>query len=103
MPPRVKNVKQPKALPIDRDAPLGVAHQRIVSRLRRKYTRTVKIGEQWNTYLKIDHQGFCVVEQTCHHRAKWFGKQLAIALARMMAANDGAKPSKNRDVNNPKP
>ena len=69
----------------------AVAVQRMVSRLRRKYTRTVKIGGKWNTYLEIDHQGFCVVEQTSHHRAKWFGKQLAIALARMMAANVGAE------------
>lgn len=59
----------------------------MVSRLRRRYVRTVKIGDKWNTYLQIDHQGFCVVEQTCHHRARWFGKNLAIALERMLAAN----------------
>lgn len=33
MPPRVKTVKHPKALPIDRKASLGVAHQRMVRRL----------------------------------------------------------------------
>jgi hypothetical protein len=47
----------------------------------------VKIGDKWNTYLQIDHQGFCVVEQTCRQRAQWFGKMLAVALERMLAAN----------------
>lgn len=58
--------------------------QRMVSR---RYVRTVKIGDKWNTYLQIDHQGFCVVEQTSRHRAQWFGKMLAVALERMLAAN----------------
>ena len=67
--------------------------QRMVSRLRRRYVRTVKIGDKWNTYLQIDQQGFCVVEQTSRHRAQWFGKMLAVALERMMAANnDSATP-----------
>ena len=66
--------------------------ERMVSRLRRRYVRTVKIGDKWNTYLQIDHQGFCVVEQTCRHRARWFGKNLAVALERMLAANDQALP-----------
>ena len=59
----------------------------MVSRLRRRYTRVVKIGDQWNTYLQIDHQGFCVVEQTSRARAQWFGKMLAVALDRMLSAN----------------
>lgn len=63
------------------------SNQRIVSRLRRRYTRVVKIGDKWNTYLQIDHQGFCVVEQTCRQRAQWFGKMLAVALERMLSAN----------------
>jgi hypothetical protein len=62
--------------------------QRSVGRIRRRYTRVVKIGDKWNTYLQIDHQGFCVVEQTCRHRAQWFGKMLAVALERMLAANE---------------
>lgn len=65
----------------------GSSLQRMVSRLRRRYVRTVKIGDKWNTYLQIDHQGFCVVEQTSRHRAQWFGKMLAVALERMLAAN----------------
>ena len=70
----------------------GSSQQRMVSRLRRRYVRTVKIGDKWNTYLQIDHQGFCVVEQTFHHRARWFGKNLAIALERMLASNDQIQP-----------
>lgn len=46
------------------------------------------MGEQWNTYLQIDHQGFCVVEQTSRARAQWFGKMLAVALDRMLSDND---------------
>ena len=64
------------------------SQQRMVSRLRRRYVRTVKIADKWNTYLQIDHQGFCVVEQTDYHRARWFGKNLAVALERMLEAKD---------------
>lgn len=34
----------------------GVGSGRMVSRLRRRYTRVVKMGDHWNTYLQIDHQ-----------------------------------------------
>lgn len=61
--------------------------QHTINSLRRRYVRTVKIGDKWNTYLQIDHQGFCVVEQTSYRRARWFGKNLAIALKRMLATN----------------
>lgn len=61
--------------------------RRMVRRLRRRYTRVVKMGDRWNTYLQIDHQGFCVVEQTTRSRAQWFGKMLAGALARMLSEN----------------
>ncbi len=54
-----------------------------VRRLRRKYVRVAKVDGKWNAYLQIDHQGFCVVEQTTKRRAEWFGKMLAIALARV--------------------
>ena len=69
-----------------------VGYERMVSRLRRRYTRVVKIGDQWNTYLQIDHQGFCVVEQTTRERAQWFGKMLAVALDRMLSANVRHEP-----------
>jgi hypothetical protein len=54
-----------------------------IKRLQDKYTSVVKIGSKWNTYLQIDHQGFCVVEQTTKKRAQWYAKMLAIALARV--------------------
>lgn len=57
----------------------------IVRRLRKKYVTTKKIGDKWNTYLQIDHQGFCLVEQTTKKRAEWYGKMLAVALSRVTA------------------
>ena len=75
--------------------------QRLVSRLRRRYVRTVKIGDKWNTYLQIDHQGFCVVEQTSRQRAQWFGKMLAVALERMLTANAVREPSRTHDTQQP--
>ena len=75
-----------KTHPKSRKTRKGRSLQRMVIRLRRRYVRTVKIGDKWNTYLQIDHQGFCVVEQTTRHRAQWFGKMLAVALERMLAA-----------------
>ncbi len=73
-----------------------VGSGRMVSRLRRRYTRVVKMGDHWNTYLQIDHQGFCVVEQTTRDRARWFGKMLAIALDRMLSANKPDSATKER-------
>jgi hypothetical protein len=55
----------------------------VVARLQKKYTRVVKIGDSWNTYLQIDHQGFCVVEQTTKTRAMFYARMLAIALERV--------------------
>lgn len=52
--------------------------------IRRRYCRVVKIGDAYNTYLQVDHQGFCVVEQTTRHRARWFANNLAIALQRLV-------------------
>jgi hypothetical protein len=54
--------------------------------MRKKCVRVVKIGDKWNTYLQIDHQGFCVVEQTTRQRAHWFGKMLAVALVRLVGS-----------------
>jgi hypothetical protein len=54
------------------------------TKIRRRYTRVVKTGDKWKTYLQIDHQGFCVVEETNRRRAQWFAKQLSIALERML-------------------
>jgi len=55
----------------------------LVARMKKKYVRVKKMGDKWNTYLQIDHQGFCVVEQTTKKRAEFFGKMLAIALSRV--------------------
>jgi hypothetical protein len=52
--------------------------------LRKRYVRVVKMGEEWCTYLQIDHQGFCVVSETSKRRAEWYGRMLGIALARMV-------------------
>jgi hypothetical protein len=55
----------------------------LVARMKKKYVQVKKLGDKWNTYLQIDHQGFCVVQQTTKKRAEFFGKMLAIALARV--------------------
>ncbi len=57
----------------------------ITRRMKTKYVRVQKIGDLWNTYLQIEHQGFCVVEQTTKERAEGFGKMLAVALSRVSA------------------
>jgi hypothetical protein len=93
----MKQVTRNKQVTVDKNKDKPRSQQRMVSRLRRRYVRTVKIGDKWNAYLQIDHQRFCVVEQTCHHSARWFGKNLAIALERMLAAN--AELSDRRENN----
>lgn len=55
----------------------------LVAQMKKKYVRVKKIGDKWNTYLQIDHQGFSVVEQTTKERAEFFGNMLAIALSRV--------------------
>lgn len=54
-----------------------------LSRVKEKHVRVVKIGDKWNTYLQIDHQSFCVVEQTTKKRAEWFGNMLGLAIQRL--------------------
>ena len=55
--------------------------------IKKRHTRVVKMGKQWNTYLQIDHQGFCVVENTTKKRADWYAKMLSIALERLIKNN----------------
>ena len=62
-----------------------------IQQLRRKYTRAVKIADKWNTYLQIDHQSFCVVEQTTEKRAKWYEKMMAVALKRIIETHTPKK------------
>lgn len=52
--------------------------------IRKRYVRTRKMGDSWSTYLQVDHQGFLIVENSSRSRAQWFGKMLAIALARLI-------------------
>ena len=59
--------------------------KRLVARMKKKYVRVRKMGDKWNTYLQIDHQGFIVVEQTTKERAGFYAKMLAIALTRVNA------------------
>ena len=66
-----------------------------VRTMRKKYIRVVKIGEAWNTYLQIDHQGFCVVEQTTRQRANWFSKMLAVALVRLVGSSQAEFEAEN--------
>jgi hypothetical protein len=55
--------------------------------IRNRYTRVIKIGNKWNTYLKIDEQDFRVAQQTTYRRAQWHGIMLALALQRMLNHN----------------
>ena len=55
-----------------------------IAKLRRRYTRVVKIGDKWNGYIQIDHQGFSVVEQVTRKRARWFANNFAIAIERLI-------------------
>lgn len=55
--------------------------------IAKRYTRVAKNGRKWDAYLSIDHQEFCVCEQTDYRRAKWFAKMLAIALERFLASD----------------
>ena len=56
-----------------------------ISRLKKQYIRVIKMGDKYNCYLQIDHQGFNIVEETSKQRANWYAKMLAIALDRMIS------------------
>lgn len=48
------------------------------------------MGDKWNTYLQIDHQGFCICEQTTEDRANWYADMLTIALERLIEREKGS-------------
>jgi hypothetical protein len=81
----------------------------VIKTLKKKYVIVTKIGDKWNTYLQIDHQGFCVVEQTTKKRANWFGDMLATALSRicfqpeepLRASSELKEPVKNKEYYKP--
>jgi hypothetical protein len=50
----------------------------------KKYARYLKIGGKWAVYLQIDHQGFMVTDERTKKEAKWYARQLGIALHRMI-------------------
>jgi hypothetical protein len=56
-------------------------------RIRKRYTRVAQYGNVYAAYLQIDHQGFCVVEETTRSRANWWCDQLAHALERLIQEN----------------
>lgn len=63
-----------------------------LSSIQKRYTRVVKMDKAYNTYLQIDHQGFCVANQVEDKKdALWYARMVAIALKRMIDSNQ--KPS----------
>lgn len=52
--------------------------------IRKRYVLITEIFGGWNTYLQIDHQGFCIFQGTSKRRAAWFARQLTVALDRML-------------------
>ena len=56
-------------------------------RIKDKYTRIANIADENVLFLSIDHQEFGI--EITPHKAKWFQKMLAIALARMIAKEAG--------------
>lgn len=64
-----------------------------LKQIRTRYTRVIKIGKGWSTYLEIDHQGFQIngdCEPTTRKRARWYADMLAFALKRFLEKNDKA-------------
>lgn len=66
------------------EAQITAARVRLI---RKRYARTVKMGDTYSTFLNIDHQGFTIVVTPDGERARWFAKMLAIALERFHRAD----------------
>jgi hypothetical protein len=60
-------------------------------RMRRCYTRIYRVQGAAKVFLRIGHQEFEICECTSPVRANWFADQLAIALARLVVLETGAK------------
>lgn len=58
--------------------------QNRINRIRHHYTRVVKMGSSWNTYLRIEGQGFQVAKQVTLIEAKWYAQTLAAALEQLL-------------------
>jgi len=80
--------KTKRAAPLERvmaDRP----NAKEIQRIQDKYVRIMKLDGSWNVYLRIDHQGFSIVEQTNKWRAEWTGAMLGIALERLVRNEEG--------------
>jgi hypothetical protein len=55
----------------------------------KKYTRVVRMGTRWNTYLQVDNQGFCVCDQLSKRDAEWYAKMLSIAIEAIILDETG--------------
>lgn len=53
-------------------------------RIAKDYVRVVQIADAWNTYVNIEFQSFCIVEQTTKERAIYFGEMMASALHNLL-------------------
>ena len=60
-------------------------------RMRRCYTRIHRVQGSASVFLSIGHQEFEICEWTSLVRANWFADKLAIALARLVVLETGAK------------
>ena len=60
-------------------------------RMRCSYTRVYECTGLATTYIRIDHQEFKICEWTSVVRANWFADMAAIALARLVKRETGAK------------
>lgn len=59
-----------------------------ISNIQKLYTRVIKMGGTWDTYLQIDHQGFRLAHQVKNKKdAQWLARMMAIALKRMIESN----------------
>jgi hypothetical protein len=61
-------------------------------RMRRRYTRIHRVQGSARVFLSIGHQEFEICEWTSLVRANWFADMAAIALARLVKRETGAKP-----------
>jgi len=55
----------------------------------KKYTRVVKIGDKWNTYMQVGVQGFCVCDKVSKKHADWYAKMLGIAIEAIILDKTG--------------
>jgi hypothetical protein len=52
--------------------------------LQKKYTRVVKVGDWYNTYLQVDCQGVLIAIQRPKVDAIWYSKMVGIMLEKIV-------------------